>query len=202
MEIDEFFRDVICVTRKPKSTILAPHLPKSINRLYQWNLILDESILETDICILNPTDTYLVGDYTVFARESQDVVRWGCIGNDDKSKCFVLTDDTSKNAFLENFHFSDLLLGMIVNNTLSTSLLNHYHYDQLDQFSVTAFQHLLTHFRIAGGFSDVNVVVQDKVACVFEGVEGSIQIRAASNSKSSLERFVHQLSGNGQRGYT
>lgn len=192
MKMAEFFQRVVGVADVIDVPPVDSRLPRSLREMYRLNSALPESVLDKDLRILGAERLYKVGEYIVFAEEAQCVVRWAYHDIGDDPACFAITQEDPFEAFMEKFELSGVIFSMLVNNTLSSSYIKHFHYDSLP---ATVADKMFAKLPIVGGFSNAIAIVHEDVACVVE-VDNELTISAGSRSAISLKNFVrlvHEL---------
>jgi len=189
MDLQEYFCDILGVGKPADSVAHDSRLPPALNKLYNLNACLPESILATDVRILESDKIYCVDKYTVFAEESQCVVLWAFIDNFNDSNCYKLCKTDPVLAFSEDRDVKDTLLGLVINNSLSSGIFKYYKYETLPLESLRT---ILDAFQCITEVSELKVIVIDGVACTLQ-ISDCIFVSAASRSDEKLQRFLQQL---------
>jgi hypothetical protein len=185
MDLVQFAKAVLGVNLAPSRAHDGDMLPPALRTLYLLNSKLPESVLQTNVRVLEPAALYDLGPYHIFAEEAQCVSWWGFKEPRDDAESFVITEESPVKAFREDFPFSEVLLAMVIQNVLSTSLLDHYRYSRFSGHSLDA---LVRQVPVAGGFLNAKAMVVGSVACVME-VDEVLFLCAASRSAEKLAAF-------------
>lgn len=192
MNVRGFFREVLgVVASESHSSFVGKEVPAALLDLYELNSQLDESILRTDVRILETDEMYRVDRYTVFAEEYQNVVLWAYIDSSDSSQCFKLENGASDAAIPEDRNIKDTVLALVAINSLSSKLFPYYEYSDMQ---IDCIERILAKYPCITEVSKLPIIVYGGVVCTLN-LTDSIFVSAASRNEKELQDFIASLQG-------
>jgi hypothetical protein len=189
MRIEIFFSEALGIKEPVNASALQGSLPTCLELLYVLNKQLPESILKTDVRILERNELYQVGEFTVFAEESQCVVLWAFQENEVPENCYAIVSTDPLRVFPEDCKLAETLLALVVSNSLSSVALTHFEYLTLPNECLDG---IIKRFGCVGEVSKLKAIVSDGVACTIQQ-SSSLFLSAASLSKEKLQHFTRQI---------
>lgn len=190
MNIRKFFSQVLGVVESaPQPIVVNKRIPAVLLDLYALNSLLKESILKTDVRILEANEFYKVDRYTVFAEESQNVVFWGYVDGNDDSECFQIGNENPVVAIPEERNLKDTVLALAVVNSLSSGLFPYYEYLDLEK---EYLEHIEARFPRVTEVSKLPVIIKGGVVCTLQ-LTDALFVSAASRNEKELEEFIRSV---------
>jgi hypothetical protein len=184
--IKKLFLDALGIRGNYNERSFDTNIPSSLRLLLEVDAQLSESILCTDVRILQPDQFYDASGYTVFAEESQCVVMWGFKSHKDDAKCFQIVNNNPLEVYEEDGSLGSVVIGMTVANLLSSGLFKYWHSAEL---SLDGMQRLLkSGITDCGVLSNVRSYIYKSVVFNLE-VDQKVRLDAASQSNDHMNAF-------------
>ncbi len=114
---------------------------------------------------------------------------WAYVDSDDNSQCFQLGHETPVAAIRETRNVKDIVLALVVINSLSSRLFPYYDYIDLE---IECLEQVLAKYPRATEVSKLPVIVSGGVACTLQATD-AIFVSAASRNEKELQEFIASL---------